>query len=688
MSAAFHCDGLCVRLRPRRAVLLWALALAGCLAASAHPSTAGAALSVPHTSELRGIACPTAKLCDAVGINQAGTKAVVVPIHVRTGDTNTQVDRATPIPDLQLAMAVACPTAKTCEVVGQTDTGEVDVVPVTSHDPDPGTAVPLSSLGVGAAIACPQRDLCDIAGWTNAPQGAVVPFDVPSATAGTAKLTPQAAELAGIACPNTTTCIASGTTALFGGGTGEVVGVDAATAASQGATGEPDTVSLGPTACPAADRCFALGDDGSDPVVVDVSSYTTPGDVQTPPHSQGVFYYGLACPRGFVCEGVGTDSSVKGATTPIVRGIAARTTEIRAASFLQAIACPTAAECLRVGSRPDGGLVLPQRAADPSPNRPDGATCQGQRRNGGDQDFVTASDSLPREPDTNLDAIYTTITSAPACRDPESGAPTSSWDMLQVPVNDPIFTSGDKLAFVQGGIFYACEKEPQANRCKDTPDHPFVELAYPPLRTPTQEWHDDTISIHEGPPAHVDVTFTSTPAPNPRASSGRFGIQVGNLTTAPSTCDWVPAAKRDQYEKYEGNMPSPSSPKVEITLTINGKCLWKYYMPAAFANDLWWGQLAVELHTAAARSPGTFSDPIAFTDSIVTYGGSSTYFVPQLSADDPVPGGSPFLKVPGTCQADSPLNGPSWAFYVWSENDYNECNPWTDLGPPAALGRR
>jgi hypothetical protein len=240
--------------------------------------------------------------------------------------------------------------------------------------------------------------------------------------------------------------------------------------------------------------------------------------------------------------------------------------------------------------------------------------------------------------------------------------------MLQVPINDPIFTSGDKEAFVQAGIFYD----------KDGTDHPFVELAYPPLRTPTAEWHDNTISIHEGPPAHVDVTFTGSPAPNPHASSGRFGIVVGDLTTSPSTCEWVPSAKREEYEKYEGNQPSPTTPKVEITLTINGNCLWKFYMPVGFANDLWWAQLAAELHTAKARAPGTFSDPLAFTDTILTYGGSSTYFIPQLSPDDADPSASPFLRAPDTCQLHSPGNGPSWAFYVWNQNDRGECNPWAD----------
>jgi hypothetical protein len=274
----------------------------------------------------------------------------------------------------------------------------------------------------------------------------------------------------------------------------------------------------------------------------------------------------------------------------------------------------------------------------------------------------------------SLDAMFTTISSAPACRDPKSDPPTSAWDMLQVPVNDSSLASHpDKQAFVQGGIFYA----------DDGADHPFVELAYPPLRTPDPEWHDDTISIHEGgsdepnaPPAHVDVTFTGAPAPNPHADSGRFGIEVGGLKTAPSTCGWVPPKDQDTYEKYEGNRPSPGSPKVEIALTLNGTCLWKFYMGAGFADKLYWGNLAVELHSSRARAPGTYSNPTAFTKTTISYGGSSTYFEPQLDSADPDPASSPFLKAPGTCQLHSPVHGLSWAFYVWNENDRGDCNPW------------
>ncbi|MDX6638450.1 MAG: hypothetical protein QOJ01_1961 [Solirubrobacterales bacterium] len=673
MPAESLCDGSRLRLRRGRVAIPWALAVVGTLAVfvvGARPAEA-APLAVPHSQELRGIACPTAKLCDAVGINQAGTKAIVVPIHVRTGETDTEVDAAVPIPDLQLGMAIACPSAKLCEVLGQTDTGDVEVVPVTPHDPHPGAAVPLPGLGVGAAIACPQRDLCDIAGWTSAFQGAVVPFDVPSATAGTAQIVPQAARLAGIACPNTTTCIASGTTAPLSGGTGEVVGVDAATGTAQGATNEPGTEALGATACPTADRCFAVGASATDAVVVNVSSYDTPGEVQTPPHGHGIYFYSLACPRMFVCQGVGSDATNTGAAASITHGIAESPTEIRSTNYLQAIACPTSSDCLRVGSGSDGGIVAPQRAVDPSPNRPDGANCQGQRR-GNDPNFAAVTDSLPHDVGSNLDAISTTISSAPACRDPKSDPPTSAWDMLQVPVNDSILNAHpDKQAFVQGGIFYA----------DDGSNHPFVELAYPPLRTPIPEWHDSAISVHEGgsennPAAHVDVTFTGSPAPNPDASSGRFGIEVGNLTQAPTTCGWVPASKQDEYEKYEGNRPSAGSPKAEITLTLNGKCLWKFYMGAGFANDLWWGNLAVELHSTRARAPGTYSDPVAFRDTVVSYGGSSTDFVPQLQPDDPELGASPFLRPPGTCQLHSPGGAPSWSFYVWNENDRGACNPW------------
>src|SRR5947207_406824 len=118
---------------------------------AAGASAPAALASVPGTTELRGVACSASKpiVCDAVGINDPGTSAVVVPIHGHV------VGTAVSIPALQLAQAIACPTAATCEVLGLTPEGAAAVVPIAPGSGAPGTAVPIPSLGFGAAIACP-----------------------------------------------------------------------------------------------------------------------------------------------------------------------------------------------------------------------------------------------------------------------------------------------------------------------------------------------------------------------------------------------------------------------------------------------------------------------------------------------------------------------------------------------------
>jgi hypothetical protein len=688
-------------LSPRRlfaAAVATTVMVASLLAPAATAGARGAAgasaptalTSVPGTTELRGVACSASKpiVCDAVGINDPGTSAVVVPIHGHV------VGTAVSIPALELAQAIACPTAATCEVLGLTQQGAAAIVPIAPGSGAPGTAVPIPSLAFGAAITCPTIDVCDIVGWTPGNQGAIVPFAVATGTPGTQHVVPGTTRLAGIACPTSSTCEAAGATGSFGSGTGAVVRLDGASGIPQPIRTVPNTTDLGYVACTKATSCIAVGDYESDTlqgVVVPVKLPSgAPGAAE--PVGGGYFLsYGVACPNTSTCEAVGTNDSSQGAVVPITQGIPTEEppTAVSGFSFIQAIACPTKLICERVGSAAGGGGLISEQGPvrDSSPNVPDGQPCPGSGGGSGDQSAATAYLGDPNGTGATqpFGGVYAAISSAPVCRDAAGSVPSSSWVMLQVP---PAIES-NPLYFAQAGIYYGLSGA----------DYPFVEFNYRGWQN--QGYGDDgTISVG------MSVEFLHLYPQD--VSSGIFTVDVVGPTTDRTNCQWViDKGRLDTYKPFQGDVPDKGlihHKKLELEADINlgtgPQCLWIFYMPLKLPNNdlladkLTWANLAGEasVSSSSPRIPGSYYAPLAFTDAHIYYNGGWQNFVSNYSGNNGNPPQSsaanlyypnPQPSLPQTCHLASgsspgPAGGAGWTFYTWTRNYPGACNPWAN----------
>ncbi len=186
---------------------------------------------------LYGIACPPSpanQSCYAVGSIQQGTipntvnTGVVVPItSSASGDT---LGSLVSIPGTTNLSAIACPSDSTCYAVGSSTGGNVE--PVLVALPVPGLSGPkvqrvttsgsvggLESEGIVLqGIACPDTTVCNAVGGDllgppgggTTDYGIIVRFETPSLNVIEATVDGSAAPLSGIACLSTDTCYAAG----------------------------------------------------------------------------------------------------------------------------------------------------------------------------------------------------------------------------------------------------------------------------------------------------------------------------------------------------------------------------------------------------------------------------------------------------------------------------------------------
>lgn len=220
---------------------------------------------LPEASELYGIVCPTATLCEAVGTRSNGSYlsyvdgppgliATITPgaahqvqslIKSNSGGltsvacaTSTQCEavntselvtivNGVPNPPQLLGFpvtAVACGSATTCEAVGSTTSynntvdppSHVGVVPITNGVAGRPLVVPTYFTISG--LACSSASLCQAVGsyyygvdsmtYVPGERGVVLP--IVNGVPGEAQLTPGIKELVGIACPSATDCRAVG----------------------------------------------------------------------------------------------------------------------------------------------------------------------------------------------------------------------------------------------------------------------------------------------------------------------------------------------------------------------------------------------------------------------------------------------------------------------------------------------
>ena len=279
------------------------LAVSGALVAVAETSASASesTQTVPGTTQLEGVACPSATICEAVGDNSSG-EGVVVPIT--SGVPGSPVT----VSGTEFLNGVDCPSTTTCEAVGATQVivgvNLVSiglVVPITSGAP--GSPVTVSGTAQLFGVACPSTTSCEAVGATQVTvdnvltlTGVVVPIS--SGVPGSPVTVSGTFELLGVACPSTTSCEA--------GGNGVVVPITSGVPGS--AVTASGTGQLYGVACPSTTSCEAVGTYG-DGVVVPITS-GVPGSAVTP---SGTYELdGVACPSTTTCEAVGENSTPEG----------------------------------------------------------------------------------------------------------------------------------------------------------------------------------------------------------------------------------------------------------------------------------------------------------------------------------------------------------------------------------------
>jgi uncharacterized repeat protein (TIGR02543 family) len=305
--------------------------------------------TIPGTTQLEGVACPSATTCEAVGYNST-PEGVVVPITSGVPGSPVTVSGTSEL------LGVACPSATTCEAVGYNSSDEGVVVPITSGVP--GSPVTVSGTEFLNGVACPSTTTCDAVGATQVTVGVslvsiglVVP--ITSGVPGSPVTVSGTAQLFGVACPSATICEAVGATQVTVDNVLTLTGV--VVPITSGVLGSPVTVSgtfeLDGVACPSTTSCEA----GGDGVVVPITS-GVPGSAAAVSGTGQL--YGVACSSATTCEAVGTDGD--GVVVPITSGVPGSAVTPSGTYELDGIVCPTTTTCEAVGdnSTPEGVVVL------------------------------------------------------------------------------------------------------------------------------------------------------------------------------------------------------------------------------------------------------------------------------------------------------------------------------------------
>ncbi|MDQ1391699.1 MAG: hypothetical protein QOF30_676, partial [Acidimicrobiaceae bacterium] len=253
----------------------------------------GAAQVVPGSGGLSGVACPTVTVCEAVGVGISDAPGVVVTI------TNGVVTPAQTVPVRLLA--VACPTAVTCQAVGSTaepyyTTGAT--VTITNGTPAPAQVVPGTFQLV--AVACGSATVCEAVGKADAGEDQAAWLAITNGTPGPAAQSFGAGVLRAIACPSANTCQVAGQDMH---GEGVVMSI------VNGAVWYPHTVfgiySMSGISCTSASHCQAVGAAVSYRGAVVTVTDSIPSGAQVALHTSTLL--GVAC-SGATCEAVGIDS--------------------------------------------------------------------------------------------------------------------------------------------------------------------------------------------------------------------------------------------------------------------------------------------------------------------------------------------------------------------------------------------
>ena len=176
--------------------------------------TPGIPQEVTGTSDLDGLACPSATSCIAVGTNDARVGVVVAVTSGTPGSAKT-------IAGTTELSAVACPSATSCLAVGDlfefndeegaspaSNAGVGVVVPISGGAP--GSAQTVAGTSRLPGVACPSSTNCVAVGSNAAVSAGVVVPVAPGGAPGAPQAVTGHLQLFGVACPNSSGCVAAG----------------------------------------------------------------------------------------------------------------------------------------------------------------------------------------------------------------------------------------------------------------------------------------------------------------------------------------------------------------------------------------------------------------------------------------------------------------------------------------------
>lgn len=337
----------------RRTLLITAagaITLTSVLSAAPAGAAAGPATPVPGLNNLRGVTCPTAASCVAVG-NDSNLNGKSVIITAATGKVKAWPGKLTG----QDPNAVACPpAARKCLTVADDAVATVAVstgaMKVTATPPPPSGGI--VALG---ALACPKT--CYAAGFEGAPgSSSAVLLHLSAAGKILSTTTDTGTGISAIACPAASLCLMSD----YAKPTESIQVVNSGHIGASHAF--PADTYVQAIACHQASLCYALGGNTtSSPELTDELFPLNPktGAIGAMATISGDFSgEGLSCISTTTCLAAGfTDSpSEAPAVVTVTSGTLGKPAHYTGLDFTSA-ACATTSKCYAVGLGSSGAIV-------------------------------------------------------------------------------------------------------------------------------------------------------------------------------------------------------------------------------------------------------------------------------------------------------------------------------------------
>jgi beta-lactamase family protein/fibronectin type III domain protein len=370
-------------------------------AAAATPATIarlGAAIAMAPDAAgpdvLAAVSCPSVRSCVAVGADASG-RAVVAAGAEAQGRWRWSPASALPAGPggADQLRGVSCPTATACVAVGTDGSGQGEVA-VGAMDRGswrwgaPTTLAPdLTAGGTLASVSCPTATTCVAVGSDAASQGIVTTGARRGAAWSWTPAEPIAPDgtgsgtLASVSCGSASSCVAVGVDAGSDGivtaGVAHAGGWSWSPAASV-AAGDP----LVGVSCASTSWCAAVGDDPGGRGVFTTGTWASTSWSWQPaaPLSQPATVAAIGCRTTQLCVAVGHEPATPAASNEYELGhqvagdlvwASARSAPSAGtpASSLAAVSCAALDACTAVGATPDGGAVVVPSVARPAPAR-------------------------------------------------------------------------------------------------------------------------------------------------------------------------------------------------------------------------------------------------------------------------------------------------------------------------------